>query len=96
MKRNPVGRISASEWQIFSTMRGRGKVARDMTKFLVEELRGIPAGHVVAGQAAYHRWTERVAKAGFARFGALDTEPEVEATFHVERILRLPAYSIDR
>ena len=96
MTRNPIGRLSVADWQLFSSMRGSGAAARAMTKFLREELKGVKAGDKARGQLAYYRWVKRVENEGLAKWGALDTEPCVEATFQIERILRLPAYSISR
>ena len=96
MTRNPIGRLTVADWQLFSSMRGSGAAARAMTKFLREELKGIKAGDKARGQRAYYRWVKRVENEGLAKWGALDTEPLVVGTEQVERILRLPEYSIDR
>jgi len=96
MRREAVGVITIHDWQLYSDMKGVGAAARACTKLLRKALHNVRAGDVKAGQEAYHKWVILVAKEGLARWGALDTEPCVQATLEIERILRLPEYSIHR
>jgi hypothetical protein len=96
MKRQPIGRLGARDWQLYTDMAGVGAAARALTKFLREELKGVRAGDRAGGQEAYNRWYWRVQNEGLAKWGAMDSEPLAQATVEIERVLGLRPYSIHR
>ncbi len=79
-------------WQLY-TMRGSGAVARELDRALKSAVQDKPATKE-GGQAAYNEW-HRTAKK-YARFGAVDTEPEVVACELIEQALGLPPYTVER
>ncbi len=102
MKRKKrITNVSAEEWELYSSMPGRGEAAKVLTRLLREELAHVDAGDRAGGQAAFDRWEAAVAQTripggSLEKWGALDTEPLNKALDLIEDCLGLQPMTLSR